>query len=139
VVVADRQGRVLLGSVDTQILRLSVSALHQAKEELISEGLISYRRPYWEVKNLTQGESMEETIKQTSFIFGRPQTELLPDQDRTGISRKRASRYIEDPVGEERKERKERTFVWPLPSLIAEWFKSIRPQGQQVTVVRTRG
>jgi hypothetical protein len=37
-----------------EILRLSSPRLHHAKEELISEGFVSYKRPYWEVKNIPQ-------------------------------------------------------------------------------------
>ena len=55
VVVGDRQGRSFYADRSiTEILRLSGPRLHQAREELIQEGLISYRRPYWEVKNLPQ-------------------------------------------------------------------------------------
>jgi len=38
----------------TEILRLSGAKLNQAREELISEGLIGYRRPYGEVENILQ-------------------------------------------------------------------------------------
>src|SRR4030067_1379499 len=55
VVVGDRQGRSFYSErTITEILRVSVSALHHAREELISEGLVSYRRPHWEVKNIPQ-------------------------------------------------------------------------------------
>ena len=51
VVVADRQGRSFYSDRSiTEILRLSGPKLHQAREGLISEGLIGYRRPYWEVR-----------------------------------------------------------------------------------------
>ena len=53
VVVGDRQGRSFYSDRSvTEILRLSVSALNHAREELISEALVSYKRPYWEVKNI---------------------------------------------------------------------------------------
>jgi hypothetical protein len=46
VVVGDQQGRSFYSDRSiTQILRLSGPKLHHAREELISEGLISYRRP----------------------------------------------------------------------------------------------
>src|SRR4030043_1929660 len=55
VVVGDRQGRSFYSDRSiTEILRLSGPQLHHAREELISEGLIHYKRPYWELKNLTQ-------------------------------------------------------------------------------------
>jgi hypothetical protein len=37
-----------------EILRLSGPKLHHARQELISEALVSYKRPYWEVKNIPQ-------------------------------------------------------------------------------------
>jgi len=53
VVVGDRQGRSFYADRSiTEILRLSGPRLHQTRGELIQEGLISYRKPYWEVKNL---------------------------------------------------------------------------------------
>src|SRR3972149_6897300 len=55
VVVGDRQVRSFYSDPSiTEILRLSGPKLDQAREELISEALIRYRRPYGEVKNLTQ-------------------------------------------------------------------------------------
>ena len=46
VVVGDRQGRSFYSDRSiTEILRLSAPQLYHAREQLISEGLISYRRP----------------------------------------------------------------------------------------------
>ena len=48
VVVGDRQGRSFYsGQLVMEILRLSGRQISRAREELISEGLISYRIPYW--------------------------------------------------------------------------------------------
>ena len=81
VVVGDRQGRSFYSDRSiTEILRLSVSALHHAREELISEALISYRRPYWEVKNLTQRRpNGRDDQADDPLSSGRPGTELLSD------------------------------------------------------------
>src|SRR4030065_1158704 len=58
VVVGDRQGRSFYSERSImEILRLSGPKLNHAREELISEGLISYRRPYWEAKKKPQGRS----------------------------------------------------------------------------------
>lgn len=81
VVVGDRQGRSFYADRSiTEILRLSVSALNHAREELISEGLISYRRPYWELKNLPQRRDHGRDRKADDPLSsGRPGTELLSD------------------------------------------------------------
>src|SRR4030067_2044764 len=81
VVVGDRQGRSFYSDRSiTEILRLSVSALNHAREELISESLISYRRPYWEVKNIPQGRSHARDDKADDTLSsGRPATKLLSD------------------------------------------------------------
>jgi hypothetical protein len=81
VVVGDRQGRSFYADRSiTQILRLTISALQQAREELIAEGLIGYRRPYWEVKNLTpRREHGRDDQADDPVSSGCPQTELLPD------------------------------------------------------------
>ncbi|HKN19383.1 MAG TPA: hypothetical protein VJW95_06260, partial [Dissulfurispiraceae bacterium] len=59
--------------------------LKQARNELIAEGLISYRNPYWQLKNITQRRSngRDDTADNT-VSSGRPETELLSDtgQDR---------------------------------------------------------
>lgn len=81
VVVGDPQGR----SFDSdrsimEILRLSGPKLHHAREELISEGLVSYKRPYWEVKNIPQRRDHGRDPKADDPLSsGRPGTELLPD------------------------------------------------------------
>lgn len=81
VVVGDRQGRSFYSDRSiTEILRLSDPKLHHAREELISEGLISYRRPYWELNNLTQrrGDGRDDKAN-NPLSSGRPETELLSD------------------------------------------------------------
>ena len=81
VVVGDRHGQSFYSDRSiTEILRLSVSALNHAREQLVSEGLISYRRPYWEVKNIPQGRSHARDDKADDTLSsGRPATELLSD------------------------------------------------------------
>src|SRR3990170_8700669 len=81
VVVGDRQGRSFYSDRSvTEILRLSGPKLHHAREELISEALVSYKRPYWEVKNLTQRRDHGRDDKADDPLSsGRPKTELLPD------------------------------------------------------------
>jgi hypothetical protein len=81
VVVGDQQGRSFYSDRSImEILRLSGPKLYHAREELISEGLISYRRPYWEVKNIPQrrDHGRDDQAKHT-LSSGRSQTELLPD------------------------------------------------------------
>jgi hypothetical protein len=81
VVVGDRQGRSFYSDRSiTEILRLSVSALNHAREELISEALVSYKRPYWEVKNIAQRRDNGRDDKADDILSsGRPATELLSD------------------------------------------------------------
>jgi len=81
VVVGDRQGRSFYSDRSvTEILRLSVSALNHAREELISEGLISYRRPYWELKDIPQRRDHARDDKADDTLSsGRSEAELLSD------------------------------------------------------------
>ncbi len=52
--VGDISGRSFYADVTiTLILRLEMQALHHARLELIKEGLIAYRKPYWRVKTIT--------------------------------------------------------------------------------------
>ena len=81
VVVGDRVGRSFYSDLSiTGILRLSGPALNHAREELISEGLISFRRPYWEVKNLVQ-RSEHGRVGQADHTVSsrRPEAQLLSD------------------------------------------------------------
>jgi hypothetical protein len=81
VVVGDRRGRSFYSDRSImEILRLSSSTLHHAREELLSEELISYRRPYWEVNNITQGRTHGRDAKRNDPLpSGRPGAELLSD------------------------------------------------------------
>jgi len=81
VVVGDRQGRSFYSDQSImEILRLSGPKLAHAREELISEALIRYRRPYWEVKNLTQRRDHGRDHKADDPLSsGRPGTQLLSD------------------------------------------------------------
>ena len=81
VVVGDRQGRSFYSDQSiTEILRLTVSVLQHAREELISEALISYRRPYWKVKNIAPRRYYGRDDKRDDSLSSRrPGTELLSD------------------------------------------------------------
>src|SRR4030066_1060250 len=81
VVVGDRQGRSFYSERSImEILRLSGPTLNHAREELISEGLISYRRHYWRGNKLPQGRSHARDEKQEDTLSsGRPATKLLSD------------------------------------------------------------
>ncbi len=81
VVVGDRQGRSFHADRSvTEILRLSGQELDHARRELISEGLISYRKPYWQVENIAQRRSHGRDDKADhSLSSGRPEVELLSD------------------------------------------------------------
>ena len=58
VVVGDLEGRSYYSDRSiSEILRLDCSALDLLRKELMSEGLIGYRKPYWQVKNIPQGRS----------------------------------------------------------------------------------
>ncbi len=81
VVVGDREGRSFYSDQSiAEILRLKGQALNLAREELTSEGLIEYRKPYWQVRNLLQrrNNGRDDTAKHT-VSSGRPETELLSD------------------------------------------------------------
>ncbi len=53
VVVGDREGRSFYSDQSvSEILRLDSAVLSGARKELITEGLIGYRRPYWEVRQI---------------------------------------------------------------------------------------
>lgn len=53
VVVGDREGRSFYSDQSvSEILRLDGAVLSGARKELITEGLIGYRRPYWEVRQI---------------------------------------------------------------------------------------
>jgi hypothetical protein len=82
VVVGDRQGRSFYSDRSiTEILRLSGPQLHHAREELISEALVSYKRPYWEVKNIPPRREHGRNHKADGPLSsGHPETELLPDR-----------------------------------------------------------
>ena len=54
VVVGDREGRSFYAETTMmEILRLSGGELDDARSQLIKEGLIEYRRPYWWVKDIS--------------------------------------------------------------------------------------
>jgi len=51
--VGDKSGRSFYADATiTLILRLEMQVLHEARRELIKEGLIAYQKPYWWVKNI---------------------------------------------------------------------------------------
>jgi len=81
VVVGDRQGQSFYSDRSImEILRLSGPKLDQARDQLILEGLISYRRPYWEVNNLTQRRDHgRDDQANHSLSSGCPEAEFLSD------------------------------------------------------------
>jgi hypothetical protein len=81
VVVGDRQGRSFYSDRSImEILRLNGPKLHHAREQLISEALASYKRPYWEVKNIPQRRDHGRDDKAIHSLSSRsPGTEFLPD------------------------------------------------------------
>jgi hypothetical protein len=105
VVVGDRKGRSFYADRSiTEILRLSGPKLDQARQELTSEGLISYRKPYWEVQNLPQRRDHgRDDQANHPLSAGRPQTELLPDprpdRDLAKACLAHISRILCDPEG----------------------------------------
>ncbi len=57
VVVGDREGRSFYAEATImEILRLSNQQLTKARRQLIKEGLIDYKRPYWYVKTIQGGK-----------------------------------------------------------------------------------
>ena len=68
VVVGDREGRSFYAETTMmEILRLSGGELDDARSQLIKEGLIEYRRPYWWVRDIhvrrcNGGVTAEDTI-----------------------------------------------------------------------------
>jgi hypothetical protein len=115
VVVGDPQGRSFYSDRSiTEILRLSGPKLHHAREELISEGLISYRRPYWEIKNIPQRRDHGRNDKTDDPLSsGRPGTEFLsdpgPDRDLAKTRLAHISRILSGQEG------KEGLYSGPIP------------------------
>jgi len=68
VVVGDREGRSFYAETTIMdILRLGGKELEGARSQLIAEGLIEYRRPYWWVLNIEGrmshgGDKTEDTL-----------------------------------------------------------------------------
>jgi hypothetical protein len=114
VVVGDRQGRSFYSDRSImEILRLNGPKLHQAREELISEGLISYRRPYWEVKNIPQRRGHGRDDKAIHPLPSRsPGTELLSDPGPDGDLTKARLAYLSRILSEQ--ETKEGLYSGPL-------------------------
>ena len=67
-------------------------ALNIAREELTVEGLIEYRKPYWQVRNILQRRSDGNDKADHTVSSGRPETELLSD---TGADRDFAKASLE--------------------------------------------
>lgn len=69
VVVGDREGKSFYADTTImEILRLDFKKLDSARLELLKEGLIDYRSPYWWVKNIREGKNHEGRIKGKNFI-----------------------------------------------------------------------
>ena len=100
VVVGDRQGRSYYSARSVmEILHLRSQAFEHARKELISEGLIRYLRPYWEVKNISQRRPHARDLETDDTVSsGRPETELLsdtgPDRDFAKACLARISRML---------------------------------------------
>ena len=61
VVVGDREGKNFYSdSLISRILRMDILAVFNAREELLKEGLIDYKRPYWRILTLTYPKRCEE-------------------------------------------------------------------------------
>jgi len=64
VVVGDWEGKSFYGEATImEILRLDWERFDGARSELIREGLIEYRRPYWWVKSISDRRGDGETCK----------------------------------------------------------------------------
>ena len=71
VVVGDRNGKSFYGDgTIMEILRLDYRRFDSGRMELIKEGLISYRRPYWWVKDIVPSARKEE-ITATDRAFAK--------------------------------------------------------------------
>lgn len=69
VVVGDREGRSFYGDTTiVEILRLDSKKLDSASLELLREGLIDYRSPYWWVKNIEGGKNHEGSVKGKGLV-----------------------------------------------------------------------
>ena len=80
--------------------------LDHARKELVSEGLINYRMPYWEVKNISQRRNNARDDKTNDTVSpGRPEPKLLsdtgPDRDFAKACLAHISRILS---GEEKKD-----------------------------------
>jgi hypothetical protein len=107
IVVGDRCGRSFYSDRSiTEILRLSSQDLYHAREELISEGLINYHRPFWELNNLTERREHGRNHKADHPLSSRcPETELLSNSrshrnpPETGLTH--ISRILSEKQGKE--------------------------------------
>ena len=107
VVVGDQNGRSFYSDRSIRdILRLSREKLIKAREELISEGLVSYKRPYWEVSNLPQRRRYGRDNKANHTLSsGCAGDELLPDSRADRDFAKACLAHISRMLsGEEKKE-----------------------------------
>ncbi len=73
VVVGDRDGRSFYGDATImEILRLDTRRFNSARIELLKEGLIEYRSPYWWIKNIEGGNSHgKRTVKTENTVSKR--------------------------------------------------------------------
>jgi len=95
VVVGDRDGRSFYSDVSIMgILRLNGRQLNNAMMQLIKEGLIDYRRPYWQVNNIEGGKDHARRHKTEDIVSsGCDETELSSD---TGYDRDFAKACLKD-------------------------------------------
>jgi regulatory protein YycH of two-component signal transduction system YycFG len=95
VTVGDRDGRSFYAEVNImEILRLDDGRLEAARRELLHEGLIDYRRPYWRVNNLQRSKGNDRGHKSKGAVpAGCNETELLSDR---GCDRAYAKERLKD-------------------------------------------
>ena len=78
-VVGDRQGRSFYSELSImEVLRLTEQELVEARQQLIEEGLIDYRRPFWWVKTLTRGARTSRPQAGESVRLSAAAGERLP-------------------------------------------------------------
>ena len=81
-VVGDREGKSYYSETTIiDILRLKPEGLEKAREELVAEGLIEYRRPNWWVKNLS-GRTKPASKEQSASVLRDTSNRSSPETAR---------------------------------------------------------
>lgn len=83
VVVGDKNGRSFYSeSSIMEVLRLEPVELHQAVSELCAMRLIDYRRPYWYVRDISEGGEDDGRFKAKDYVSpGRHETVFSSDRE----------------------------------------------------------